>query len=212
MCADLARRERRAARRVPADTFAVDDVERVFRRLHQLGGDVDGLVAQLQRRAMRRRAGHDGGARGMRADPVLDLIGAPMDDTDAPIIDAQGLGANLSDDRLEALADRRAAGDDLDHTIGTDADADTIGWAKPALFDEQRQPGADCFALSAAGSELGLQLRPPGGREGLIEEADVIAGIVFDLFAQRFERPRVGHFFRPDRVAAPYLVRIDAEL
>ena len=51
----------------------------------------------------------------MRPDAEGDAVGLAVDDAAAPVIDAEHVGGDLRHHRFEALADRRAAGDDLDH-------------------------------------------------------------------------------------------------
>ncbi len=58
-------------------------------------------------------------------------------------------------------------------------------------------------ALSCVPADLGEQL---------IEEPDIIAGVVMDFLAQGFERARIGHLGGGDRVAPPDLDAVDLEL
>ena len=143
---DLAQRNRGTAGPVAMNDDAVDDVELVRRGLQQLGGHVQRLGAQLQRRGMGRAAGHHRGARGMRADAVGDAVGLAVHDPHAAVIDAERIGADLRHRRGEALPDIGAAGDQLDRAGGIDADARAVGGAEPALVDKHADPGADQFA------------------------------------------------------------------
>ena len=72
------------------------------------------LARNFSGAVVRRGRGHHGRARRMRADAVLDAVGLAVGDADAPVVDAQHLGADLRHHGLEALAERRAAGDELD--------------------------------------------------------------------------------------------------
>ncbi len=197
MPGDLAEAHRRPGRPILAHHLAVDDVERVGRRLHQLGRHLDRLGAQLQRGVVGGRRRHHGGARGMRADAELDAVGLAVGDAHAPVVDAQHLGADLRHHGLEALAERGAAGDELDHARGVDLDPHAVGRAEPALLDEHRKAGADHLAGGAAARQLGLELVPVERGEELVEQADIVAGIVLDLLAQRLERPVIGHLVAP---------------
>ena len=79
----------------------------------------------------------------MRADAVFDPVGAALDHAHPAVIDAERVGADLRDDGLEALAERRAAGDDLDRAGGLDRDPHAVARAQPALLDKHREAGAD---------------------------------------------------------------------
>ena len=94
----------------------------------------------------------------MRADPEFDPVGLAVGDAHAPVIDAQRLGADLRHHGLEALAERGAAGDQLDRARGVDLDAHAVGQAEPALLDEHRKSGADQFAGGAAAASSALRL------------------------------------------------------
>ena len=105
---DRAKADRGARRRVSTHHPPSIDVKRGGRRLQQFGGGLDRLVAQRGRREPRRLAGHDGDARGERADAALDAVGLAVDDAHLPVIDAERIGADLREHGLDALADRRA--------------------------------------------------------------------------------------------------------
>ena len=148
------------------------------------------FCADLERRVVRGRRGHHGGARGMRADAKGDLVGLAVDDADAAVVDAERLRADLRDHGLEALAERRAAGDDLHDARRVDGNLHAVGGAEPALLHEHRNAGADQLARGAAALQhRALQLVPVGRREHLVEQREIVAGVVLDLFAEHFERP-----------------------
>ena len=86
----------------------------------------------------------------MRSDAVGDAVGLAVGDAHAAVVDPQHLGANLCHHGLEALAERGAAGDELDRAGGVDLDPHAIRRAEPALLDEHRKSGADRFAGGAA--------------------------------------------------------------
>ena len=97
-----------------AHHFAVDDVERVGRRLQQFAGDFERFLAHIERRDMRRRRRHHRGARSVRADAEGDAVGLAVDHAALLVIDAERVGGNLRHHGLEALAERGAAGHDFD--------------------------------------------------------------------------------------------------
>ena len=178
MAGDVAERDRRAAGPVAMDHDAVDDVELVRRGLQQLGRHVERLGADLQRRGMGRAAGHHRGARGVRADAVLDAVGLAEHDPHPAVIDPERLGADLRHHRVDALPDRRAAGHQLDRAGRIDADPGAVERAEPALLDEHRDAGADQLAGVAAAAQLLLQRVPADPRQRLVEQQRIVAGIV----------------------------------
>ena len=125
----------------------MDNVERLNRRLHQLGGDVQRFLTDLERRNPRRRRRHHRGARGVRADAMLDAVGLAVNDAHLLHVGAEHFGSDLSHHGLEALPDRRAAGDDLDLARGVDLNAHAVGRTEPRLLDEHREADADHLAL-----------------------------------------------------------------
>ena len=78
--------------------------------------------------------------------PNGDAVGLAVDDAALPVIDAERVGGNLRHHGLKALAERGAAGDDLDHAGGIDGNAHAVGRAEPALLDEHRNADADQLA------------------------------------------------------------------
>ena len=205
---DLAERDRRAALRLcPAPHHgAVDDVQLGGRRLQQLGGEFDRLVAHHRRGDMHRAAGEHGRARRMRADAVVDQVGLAVDHAHALVVDAERLGANLRHRRLEALPQRRAAGDQFHRAVGIDLDLGVVARAAAALLHEDRDAGADQFARGAAAFHVGLQLVPAEGLERLFQQRRIVAGIEFELLDARLvEGDDVGQLLRGDQVAAAHL-------
>ena len=161
---------------------------------------------------MRRRCRHHGRARGMRADAERDAVGLPVNHAAAPVIDAERVGGDLRHDGLKALAERGAAGDDLDHARRIDRYVHAVGRAEPAFLDEHRDADADQLARGLALFHVGIEPVPADLGEQLVEQPDIVAAVVMDFLAQSFERPRVGHFRGADGVAPPHLDAIDAEV
>ena len=134
---DLGERDRRPGAIVAAHDLAVDDVERVGRR---------SAAARPPRRAPSPRsfgrrdagrlAGHHRDARGEGAHAVAMRSVWPWTTRMRSIVDAERIGADLRDHRLDALADRRGAGDHFDRAVGVDRDAHAVERAEPALLDE----------------------------------------------------------------------------
>src|SRR5262249_43766947 len=81
--------------------------------------------------------------------------------------------------------------------------------SEPALLDEQRKSRADEFAVVAPALNLNLQFTPFGGYERLVEETGIIAGIEYDLGAERPERPVVRHLGFANEITAANLDPID---
>ncbi len=160
---------------------------------------------------MRGVAGHHRSARGMRADAVLNSVGLAQHHLHPAVVDAQRIGADLRHRGGDPLADRGAAGDELDRARRIDADPCAVHRPEPALLDKDTDPGADQFTGFAAAAQLGLQPIPADPRQCLVEQQRVVAGIVDDLCAERFERPMERHFRRRDQVAPPDLHGIEAE-
>jgi len=74
----------------------------------------------------------------MRADAEWNAVGLTVNDAAAPVVDAKRVGGNLRHHRLESLAKRGAAGQDLDHAGGIDRDSHAVGRTESALLDEHR--------------------------------------------------------------------------
>ena len=72
-------------------------------------------------------------------------------------------------------------------------------------------PAADFFAFGAAFNQLFLQIFPIGERQRLVEQACVVAGVVNDMSAQRFETQRVRHGTFADQIAPADFDFIDAD-
>ena len=82
----------------------------------------------------------------MRADAIGDAVGLAVDHAAMLVIDAERIGGDLRHHGLETLAERGAAGDDLDHARCVDGNFHAVGRTKPALFDEHGDADADQFA------------------------------------------------------------------
>ena len=76
------------------------------------------------------------------------------------IVDAERVGADLRDDRLDPLPDRGRAGHHLDEAGGVDRDPHAVERPEPALLDENRKPRPDAFAAGATPLQFLLQLGP----------------------------------------------------
>ncbi len=149
----------------------------------------------------------------MRADAVGNAVGLAVHDADAPIIDAKRLGADLRHRRLEALADRGAAGDDLDGAAGVDRNPRAVGRSAAAFFDEQCDAGAYCFAGRARRRTSCCMFVPAEMRQRLFEQRRIVAGIerqLLDVLLGEFDR--VGHVGAGDEIAAAQFDAVDAEL
>ncbi len=212
MPGDLAQADRGTRRLILAHDIAVDDVERLGRGLQELGRHVERLGAQLDRAVVGGGGGHHGGARRVRADAEGDAVGLAVGHPHLAIIDADPFGADLRHHGLEALADRRAARDQLDRARRVDLDVHAIGGTEAALLDEHGKAGADRLAGRAPARQLGFELVPLERDQELVEQADIVAGVVVDLLAERLQRPVERHLLFGDGVAPPHVVGIDAEL
>ena len=129
------------------------------------------LARTFSGREARRLAGHDGHARGEGPHAIGDLVGLAVHDPDAPIVDAQRIGANLRDHGLDALPDRGRAGDDLDSARCIDRDPHPVERTEAAFFDEHAKPDTDRFAGLAPPLHVGPQLRPVHGGQRLVEQS-----------------------------------------
>ena len=106
----------------------------------------------------------------MGADAVLDAVGLSRDDPHPAVVHAERIGADLRHRRGEALADRRAAGHQLDRAGGVDGDAGAVQRPEPALLDKDCDAGPDQFAGGAAAAQLGLQRIPADLRQRLVQQ------------------------------------------
>jgi len=127
MLGNLAEADRRAGGLRLAQHLSIDDLERIRPRLHQCGGSVDRFRTQLDRAVVSSGGRHHGRARRVRSDAVGNTIGLAVGHAHAPVVGAQNLRANLGHHRLEALAERSAAGNQLDHTGSVDLDPHAVG-------------------------------------------------------------------------------------
>ena len=148
----------------------------------------------------------------MRADTERDAVGLAVDHAAAPVIDAERVGGDLRHHGFKALADRSAAGENLDRARGVDGDFHAVGRAKPALFHEHGDADADQFAGGFALLHVGVELVPIDLGEQLVQQPDIVAGVVMDFLAQRLERARVGQFRRADGIAPADFDAVHAEL
>ena len=146
------------------------------------------LCAQLHRRQPRRLAAHDGDARGERAHAARDAVGLAVHDTDAGVVDAERIGADLRDHRLDALADRGDAGDDLDARRRVSTSMRTVSNGPSPLFSTNMATPAPTFSPLRRSLSCSCKLVPVGRFQRLVEQQRIVAGIVDDLRAQRVER------------------------
>ena len=91
-------------------------------------------------------------------------------------------------------------------------DFHAVGRAEAALLHEHGDADADQFAGGFALLHVGVELVPIDLGEQLVEQPDIVAGVVVDFLAERLERPRVGHFGVADGVAPADFDAVDAEL
>ncbi len=91
-------------------------------------------------------AGQHGGARRVRADPMLDPIGLSVDHAHIFVIHAKGVGADLGHNGFKSLADRRATGDELDFSLAIDGRARAVGRTPAAFVEEDAHPNAHHLA------------------------------------------------------------------
>ena len=150
---------------------------------HQAGGDMHGA------------AGQHGGARRMRADAVIDAVGLAVDDAHAPVVDAERLGADLRHGGLETLAERGAAGDQLDRAaaVSTEILALSVG-PRPLSSRKIAMPAPTASPAARRRSSSCLQLLPAERRQRLVEQRRVVAGIELQLLdAGLVERDGVRH-------------------
>ena len=181
-----AKADRCAAGPVAMHDDAVDDVELVGRRLQQLGRHVQRLGPDFQRRGMRRAAGHHRGARGVRADAVLDAVGlsrarpAPGGSR-RPSVSAQICAIAVAKPWPTAEPPVTSSTAPVASTVIAGA----VQRAEPALLDKDRDAAPDQFAGGAAAAQLGLQRLPADLRQRLVEQQRIVAGIVDDLGAER---------------------------
>ena len=158
---DLAEADRRAAVAVAAHDLAVDDVERVGRapasvrrrlRAPSRAPSAPRYASPTpsspwrarHARRCRTRCGRSG--RGSRA---------------APVIDAEHVGGDLRHHGLEALADRGAAGDDLDRARGVDLEIFTPSVGPSPLFStNMATPTPTSSPAASALLHVGVELVP----------------------------------------------------
>ncbi len=99
---------------------------------------------------MNRAAGQAGCTRGVRPDPLRDAIGLTMHHANIAVIDAQSFGANLRHRGLEALAQRRTAGDELDLAGGIDACLCAVGGTASTFLQKKGDPRSYGLSLRTA--------------------------------------------------------------
>ena len=96
----------------------------------------------------------------MRADAERDAVGLAVDDAAIFVVDAERVGGDLRHHRLKTLADRGAAGDDLDHARSIDGNIHAVGRAESAFLDEHRNADADQLAGGLALLHRGIERVP----------------------------------------------------
>ena len=111
----------RRPRRRPAPPRAPVDLER---RLGPGLREGQQLAAQVHGGEPRRAPGHEGLARGRGLAGVEREVGVGTDALDRRDRDAEGVGGDLGEDRVRALADVGGAGEQDDRAVGPDADLD----------------------------------------------------------------------------------------
>ena len=142
------RQRRPRARAIGRADETVDDGQAGGRCLQQARRRFQQDRAHAARRLERGIAGHHRDAGGARTLAAGDTVGLAVGNGDAGIVDAERLSADLGDHRLDALADRGDAGDDLDRSVGRHLDADIVERSVAAALDEADCRSADRLAGS----------------------------------------------------------------
>src|SRR4051794_3099494 len=96
----------------------------------------------------------------MRADALRDTVGLAMHHAHPAIVDAKRVSADLRHHGLKTLAERGAAGDQLDLARRLDRDANGVTRSEAALLHEHREPCAHRFTSVTARSEARGQRGP----------------------------------------------------
>ena len=211
MTGDLRQADRSPAGPVAMHYDTVDDVKLVWCRLEQRGRDVQRFGPDFKRRRMRRAARHDRGAGSVGADAILDAVGLSRHDPHLAVVHADRAGADLRHRRGEALADRRAAGHQLDRAGAVDGDARAVEWSKPAFLDKDGDARPDQFTRSATAAQLRLQRIPADLRQRFIQQSRIVAGIVDDFGAERVQLPAKRHLGSGDEVAPAHPHPVEAK-
>ena len=159
------------------------------------------------------RPAHHGRARGEGAHGVGHLAGVAGGDLDVLEPHPEGVGDDLGERRLVALALRGEAGRDLDLAGGLDVDVGALVGTDAGALDVAREADAD---LAALGGHLGaevLELVPADELLELVQRGRVVARVVGQLAAVLEDQAvLVGELVGLDEVGRPHLGAVLAEV
>ena len=214
---DLADREA-LARRAPDGDMAIHKLEVLGRRLEQVRGDAQELLANVTGRAHRGAAADDSGPAAVASRRVRRRSRISLDDLDVLEVDAQLVGSDLRERRLVPLPVRLETGRERHRPVGLHRHADGVEVAEAgeavrsgrragpgALLDEgaeadaEKAPLRPQLALARAQVLVAEQVHGAAHRLGEAAAVVVAPG-----------RRAVGGAIR-DRVAQPQLDRVDCE-
>ena len=162
---------------------------------------------------MDRRAAHHGRAGGEGADGVRHLAGVAGGDLDVLEPHAEGVGDDLREGGLVALALRGEAGRDLDLAGGLDVHVGALVGADAGALDVAGEADADPPSLRRhLGAEV-LELVPADQRLELLQRRRVVAGVVGERAAVlEHQAVLVGELVGLDEVGAAHLGAVLAEV
>ena len=113
------------------------------------------------------------------------------------VVDAERIGADLRDHRLDALSDRGRAGHDLDGAGGVDRRSARRRTGPSPLFStNMARPAPTSSPPARRRCSSACSASQPMPRERLVEQARIVAGVEHDLGAERVDRPRIRHLGR----------------
>ncbi len=118
-----------------------------------------------------------------RTHAIGDAIGLAVHDADAAVVDAERIGANLRDHRLDPLPDRGGAGDNLDGARRIDRDPNAVERTEAALLHEHRETDSDRFARLPPRLTSACNAGQLDRGQRLVEQALVVPGIERDMSA-----------------------------
>ena len=107
----------------------------------------------------------------MRAEAVIDRVGTAMHDPDPAVVDPERVRADLRHDGGETLAERGAAGEQLDRARRVHPDAHPVGRARPALLDEQREPRPGKLGRPRGGRAIAAWIPSQPARESALSSS-----------------------------------------
>ena len=194
---------------------AVAELDVVLARLEHVGGGVDDLLADEERRLVDGVAGDDGGAAREGGDAPVEGAGVALDQDHVLDGDAELVGDDLAEHGLVALPLRGQAGVDVDLAGDrVDLDVPALVGAEAGALDVEGEAEAEVLALGPRllllGGEVGRRELVRHHRQRLL----VLAAVEADAEAvgeeQALARPR--ELVVADEVAAAHLEAVEAEL